>query len=232
MLMRGAIWVPSILSHPEKVDAALRRFDGPAQHLELNFGPAFRQQRPGRLIEREIDQGLFHAADPAARIDHIRGSGVPDADGERSPAPALLRDAGVIEVVRRRHRPGGDLLRASLGQRELAEIPVAAGTVFDLAHAVPPAVRNHAALRIIRMELRAAIRRLDPPEIDAERQKQPLVVRSLQPEMPLQPAVDAGIRKIVDRNPVRHSAMQGSQHTFSGIHNHILSRYSAVDCAR
>jgi len=54
-------------------------------------------------------------------------------------------------IVRRRHRPVGNGLLTSIAEREIAEVPVPTGIVFDPAPMDAPVIHFYAALRDVFM---------------------------------------------------------------------------------
>jgi len=117
------------------------------------------------------------------------------------PPTALHIDLRVIKVVRQWHRPGIDLCRQRILEREIAEIPIPASLVLDPAAMDPPNV--YPPPRNVLMQLGANIGCPDIAQVNFQGPAEPLVVIIAQTKVRFQTAIDARIRSIVDRHAVR-----------------------------
>jgi hypothetical protein len=111
-------------------------------------------------------------------------------------------------------RPRRDLVLRGVAKREIAVIPVAAGAVFDPTAVNTPVVHLYAAFGDVRVQPLAAIGGPDAAEVHAERQAEPFGVVRLEPVVRLESAVNAWVRRVVDRDAVRLPVCQRCQNPF------------------
>ena len=201
-----------ILPHPERIDPTFGGLQRACRHLELDARLARNVTQACRIVRHQIHQHLLHRADHTRAIDNIPSPRAAHNHAEGFQVFALLGNAGIVVVVRRRHRPRLDLFQRRIPERKIAVIPVAAGLVLNPSAVNTPHI--HRTVRHVRVQLWPHVGRAHMAKIHAEGLAQPLVIVLLKAIVLLQPAVNARIRKIVDGHAVRLLPSKGREYPF------------------
>ena len=213
--------VAEIVAGMGEIDQPAGRLQCPPLHLVEELESGLHDLQVHRAVVDQVHQHLFHAAAPGDAVDEVHVAGRADADGQ---APLVQRlglpaDGRVVEPVGRGEVGAVEVFQAvDAGERQIAGFQVAARLELGVLVALAEIALDAAVGK--RLQLRAAVDRLDVAEIVAHARKQLLQVR--QPEMLHEHPVHLGRAFVLDRDAVVTATLEGTEDTLAGVHGEVL----------